>query len=401
MSRACACDVDGFCARYQREMIGRLRQICRGENIVPEKAEHYRREWATMSKRVTSCAHLGEATGEQVKCGTCPGGTKIKVFACGIHGACTIAKPIDGIATCAGCPQFAPRGAIGGTLVKRFDEANLGMGQPGKRFNPSLIEDPTTPGGYLLAYRDGWAGSEIHLIRLGTDFSPAGEPWRLHLRHNQASYGREDPRLFMHNGRLHIAYIGVVGRIIHTSVLYAQLTEDCSAVEQLWYPHLPSRQSWEKNWGFFSHGGELFAIYSVAPHRILRVVDAVPAFAHETPCPVPWQGGVPRGGAAPVLVGDEWWHFFHDRTENGLRVYRTGLYTFENKPPFRIKRYIPEPILTADATTRPSDQYAAVVFTCGAVKRGGDWILSSGIHDRWTELTKFSHVDLESKLVSV
>lgn len=402
MSAACECLSDGFCTRYQREMIGRCREICRGENIAPHKADYYRQAWTMEGARASSCAHLGEYSGQAVKCGTCSGGTRIKVFQCDVHGQCTIAKPVDGIATCAGCRQFLARGVMGGKLVKRFDEANLSPGKRGKRFNPSLIEDPTTPGGYLLAYRDGWAGSEIHLIRLGADFAPVGESWRLDLRHNQAAYGREDPRLFMHAGRLHIAYIGVVGQRakIHTNMLYARLTEDCR-VEEVFAPRLKGRRSWEKNWSFTSHGGELFAIYTVSPHRVLRITGNAAEHAYESPCPIPWKGGEMRGGAAPVLVGNEWWHFFHDRLENGVRTYRTGLYTFENALPFKIRRYIPEPIMVADGTTKPADQYAAVVFTCGAVRQGGDWILSSGIHDRYSELTRFSHAELESKLVSV
>ncbi len=400
---ACECVKDGFCTRYQRDMVGRLREICRGENIAPNKADYYRQAWLLENKRASSCAHLGEYTGRTVKCGTCANGTSLKVFACDVHGECTIAKPVPGIAKCAGCLQFSPRGAIGGKLIQRFDEANLAVGERGKRFNTSLLEDPAKPDGYLFAYRNGWAGSEIYLIRLASDFSPVGEAWKLALRHKQATYGREDPRLFMHAGRVHIAYVGVVGQRnkIHTNMLYARLAEDCSQVEEVFYPQLKNRRHWEKNWSFFSHVGDLFAIYSIAPHRILQITGNTSEHAYQSYCRIPWQGGEMRGGAAPVLIGDEWWHFFHDRIEKtGIRTYRTGLYTFENKPPFKVRRYIPEPVLVADGATRPGDQYAAVVFTCGAVKQGDDWILSSGIHDRWTELSKLSHAELESRLVS-
>ena len=29
--------------------------------------------------------------------------------------------------------------------------------------------------------------------------------------------------------------------------------------------------AWEKNWGFFEHDRELLAVYSISPHRILRI----------------------------------------------------------------------------------------------------------------------------------
>ncbi len=44
----CDCPADGFCARHKREMKGRLREICRGENITQEKAAKYRANWAGM-----------------------------------------------------------------------------------------------------------------------------------------------------------------------------------------------------------------------------------------------------------------------------------------------------------------------------------------------------------------
>jgi predicted GH43/DUF377 family glycosyl hydrolase len=291
--------------------------------------------------------------------------------------------------------------AVPSRFVARFDETNLFPGQPGKRFNPSL-----TPwkGGYLLAYRHGWRGCQVYVAELGRDLAPLGPPRQLALDHAEANYGREDPRFFWHNGRLHLAYVGVVGgrRIRHTNVLYARLTEDLR-VERVFFPKVPRRNLWEKNHSYFSHGGRLYAVYSIAPHRILEVDGEQATWAHETPTPGPWHLGTEmRGGASPVLVGGEWWHFFHSRIETrGFRTYCTGLYAFEAKPPFRMTRIIPDPIQWADNGTRPKDQYCAAVFVCGAVRDGADWILSCGIHDRWSEFYKFSHADLEAALVEV
>lgn len=400
----CDCQVDGFCARYQRDMAGRLRQICRGENISPAKAEVYRANWRSLVpiETQTTCAYLGDATGRTIKCGSCKGGVKIKVFECGKLGECTISKATEGLPTCAGCQHAIPRSTTGGTLLKRFDEHTLAPGGKGKRFNASLIEDPTTPGGYLLAYRDGWAGSDIHLHRLASDLSPVGGPWRLELRHSKAAYGREDPRLFIHNDRVHVAYIGVVGgRKVRTNVLYARLTEDLR-VEQAFYPHLAGRNAWEKNHSPVSCGGNLYAIYSIAPHRIIQWDGDSARHAFQTPNHMKWQGGEMRGGAAPILVGNHYWHFFHDRIEvAGVRTYRTGVYEFESAPPFRITRYIPEPIMVAKPGTRPEGQYCDCVFTCGVVLRERDFVTSSGIHDRHTELHRFSRDELENQMVPV
>jgi hypothetical protein len=47
------------------------------------------------------------------------------------------------------------------------------------------------------------------------------------------------------------------------------------------------------------------------------------------------------------------------------------------------------------------DNYCDVVFVGGAVRVGEDWILAAGVHDRWIELHRFSHSDLEKRLVKV
>jgi hypothetical protein len=54
------------------------------------------------------CANLGDET-RRVDCAGCGGKrTQIKVFACAIHGECTIGKRLDGIACCVGCGDYSP-----------------------------------------------------------------------------------------------------------------------------------------------------------------------------------------------------------------------------------------------------------------------------------------------------
>jgi FkbM family methyltransferase len=305
-------------------------------------------------------------------------------------------SPKSGIQVCTACPDYI-HGANAKTFLRRFDHRSLATSEPGKRFNPSLLP---WRDGYLLAWRNGWAGSEIYLSELNRAFKPTGRHQRLHLWHQQATYGREDPRLFMFRGQVHIMFIGVMGyagRVSHTNVLYARLRNDLS-VDQIFFPHYPQRNAWEKNWQFFEHGGELYAVYSIAPHRILKIKDNSATLVHETPTRVPWTGGELRGGASPVRVGDEWYCFFHDRLDP-QRLYRAGLYTFAAEPPFHVRRIIKSPILVADPVTRPADQYCPVVFPGGAVLDGDRWVVACGIHDRWAELHAFDRAGLESKSV--
>jgi FkbM family methyltransferase len=336
---------------------------------------------------------------------------------CGFEGhdatRCT-RGPNDGrdpdIASCLTCNHHTYRAKLD-AWPRRFDEHTLAPEVDGKRFNASIIEHGD---GYLLAWRHGWQGSEVYLSRLDADFRETGKPVKLDLWHPDANYGREDPRLFRFNGRLHVSFIGVQGgaRIGRTNQLYARLRDDLS-VDQVFSPRYARRNEWEKNWQFFGHGGKLFAVYSVAPtHRVLAIDGDRAEVAYETPAPLAWTdgamgadwlGGEIRGGAAPVLVGDEFWCWFHDRVElpDRHRVYRTGLYTFEARPPFRLRRIVPKPLLVADRRTKPADQYASVVFPGGAVRDGAGWVIAIGVHDRWTELHKFDHAEIERRLVTI
>jgi predicted GH43/DUF377 family glycosyl hydrolase len=171
-------------------------------------------------------------------------------------------------------------------------------------------------------------------------------------------------------------------------------------VEDVFYPRIPGRNFWEKNHQYFQHGDRLYAVYTIAPHRILRIDGDRAEWIYETPTAVAWDGGEMRGGAAPVRVGGEYWCFFHDRiVVRGHRIYRADLYAFDASPPFRIRRMVPEPILTADTITKPRDQYASVVWPGGAVLRDGVWTLACGIHDRTISFYQFGHADFENRMV--
>jgi predicted GH43/DUF377 family glycosyl hydrolase len=167
---------------------------------------------------------------------------------------------------------------------------------------------------------------------------------------------------------------------------------------------IEGRNPWEKNHQPFEYDGELYAVYSVRPYRVLRIRGNKTEWVHDNECKAVWQPNTEiRGGAAPVLIGDEWWSFMHSRIEppGAARVYWMGLYTFDAKPPFAIKRYIPKPILWANMATKPADQYAHAIFPCGAILDGDEWIISAGEHDRWSVIHFIKNSDLESQLIEV
>lgn len=345
-----------------------------------------------MERMGWDCANRGPAVRNLgVGCSSCV------VYKCKEFGECTLGEHLDrgAVPRCSReCKGYTPAAAA--SWPRHFDELNLAPGMPGSRFNLALLPTET---GYLLAWRNATSGSDVFVTRADKFLRPAGEAVRLNLHHPAATFSREDPRLFYHRGAVHVSYVGVVGPHGPTNVLYARLGEDL-AVEQIYCPQYAGRNKWEKNWSFFSHDDELYAVYSIAPHRVLAIDGDKAELAHETPTRGPWSGGEARGGATPVRVGDEYVSFFHARSHHdGHLAYEMGAYTFAAEPPFYFQRMTPRPILVADRKTKPAAVPYPVVFPCGAVLLGEDWIVSMGVHDRWSELHRFAAVDVDAQLL--
>lgn len=287
-------------------------------------------------------------------------------------------------------------------VLVKFDQTNLFPNAvPGYRLNPSIL---VWQDGYLFVFRDGWKDSNLWLAKLDRGLRPT-LCHLLQLSHPRCSYGREDPRIWLFNGRPHVSFTGVQIKNggMKTHVLYARLGEDLQ-VEQLATPRYKDRRPWEKNWGFFQHGDDLLAVYSIGPkHRVIRMNGDQVEVVSETDC-FPWNGGEPRGGAPPIRVGDEYWNFFHDRVhdEGGIAIYRAGLYTFETNPPFKPLRYIPKPIAVGDVETKKLTNHCdAAFYPAGTIHEGDRWLVSAGEHDRWSTIVSYSHKVLEKHLVKV
>lgn len=71
-------------------------------------ARHVRRNCPKKKQPPGPCAHLGAEVRQQ-ECDSCAGKTQIKVFACAVHGECTLGKKLDGLACCAGCKDYQPK----------------------------------------------------------------------------------------------------------------------------------------------------------------------------------------------------------------------------------------------------------------------------------------------------
>ena len=334
-------------------------------------------------------------------CTTCTGAPAEwnHIRSCAVHDRATRGANKAGLASCVTCPDYQPETPeFSPDTSLRFDEFNLYPNLPGRRFNPSLIRYNNR---LVFIWRNGWAGSDLYACRLTEKLQPDGLATKLEIRHPACSYGREDPRLFIHNDKLHVSFTGVTARHGHTNVLYAELGDDLQ-VRSVRFPQISGRRDWEKNFGFFSWKGEIYAVYTIAPHRILRIQGERTTWAYQTDNPVNWGGGEPHGGAAPVRVGDEFWSFAHDRVPgmNGKQRYRTIVYSFASEPPFRPERWIPRPIVVADPRTNP-DNYSDVIWSGGVCLFGDLWLLANGHHDRFCSIDAMRHDELNSRLIPI
>jgi predicted GH43/DUF377 family glycosyl hydrolase len=288
-------------------------------------------------------------------------------------------------------PFVTPPDALPPTNSFRIPDETLEKGQKGKAFNGGVIP---YKGKHLLAYRTDWIDTQAWVCEVSRDgFVPQTRPVRLALQGNaRSAAGNDDPRLFVFRDRLHVSFTARqddprTPNITHVG--YARLRDDYS-VEQVYYPEYKARRfPHEKNWQFFEHGGELYCVYAIRPHHVVlkidgeRVVKVYPA-AHATP----WSGGLSHGGAAPVRVGGEYWHWFHGVVKPGKpvgAVYSVGVYSFEAKPPFRVTRSSPRPLLWCPEEGRPAGQDYRVVFPTAAFLEGDRWTVTGGVHDSWLQ----------------
>lgn len=91
-------------------MVGRPYQICQGVNVSAELREQYLAQWSktppAKKPAPLPCVHQGLAV-ESRLCTTCTGQVAIKVFACELHGLCSVKKDV-GVKVCAVCSDRCP-----------------------------------------------------------------------------------------------------------------------------------------------------------------------------------------------------------------------------------------------------------------------------------------------------
>lgn len=424
MRTSCQCDGPGFCELYGLTMSARSHAICSGASgLTPEKEAVYRGNWARAAKPTThgvaplitstDCDHRGPVIRRE-KCTVCGGRTGERpVYECGIHGECFLSPPNDEAvlhwieADKAGakpakqfCTLCRDRKTFSPQVYeqRRFDPERMLPSE--HQFNNSLI---MFEGRRVMAYRRGWNSARVVLCEIGDD----GQPRNNSSLKIAAGIVQEDPRLFVFRGRLHVAYT-VVHRQpqggIYTDVGYARLidTVDGWQVEREFLPQYAGRQPWEKNWGFFDHHGELHALYSLTPWRMLRLDGDRAELVLEQRIDFPGPARHRRGGASPILHAGEWYAWAHDvwGDLSRNRLYTASIYTFDAQTLLPLRATV-RPVLRPDPADRWAPHTPEVIYPAGAYHSAGRWHLSYGDWDRWSAACEFDGGEIERCLAPV
>lgn len=268
--------------------------------------------------------------------------------------------------------------------------------------------------------------SEIGLIWLDDEFSPAGEPQFLQLTHPtmQRPYLlSEDPRLIVHEEKLYLVYSAnkeanitnegfrmYVAELKHDENEFYVVNNEClSSFEG------EDANKREKNWVPFSYENELLLAYQLFPHKIFKPLldgsEHCETVATSYPSLI-WQWGELRGGTPAIQINDDYYlSFFHSsmplatKHSNDCLVphYFIGAYLFSSKPPFEIKHISPEPIIGVNfyngTNYEPYWQPVRVVFPCGVIVEDQDVRIIYGRQDHEIWMAKLNKLELLNSLI--
>lgn len=263
-----------------------------------------------------------------------------------------------------------------------------------RNYNPSICR---FNGRVWMAYRshrpDGRCGIAICEFVDG-DTAPKQSQW-LDLGGATGGEHHEDPRLFIFNGEMHVAFIETVfppNRNYIAVQKYARLKHSKGwKVAEVFRPRFGKNyaEAQEKNWQFFERNGKLCATYSSDPLVFItlvgdRVVDTVVKPG------VVWPWGEVRGGTPPIRWGGLWLTFFHSSTpaiDGAWRRYWMGAMTFDDD--FNVVGLSSRPLAGGSEADEHghdpregSNWKPYVVFPGGAIdhKEGG-WLVALGVND--------------------
>lgn len=336
--------------------------------------------------------------------------------------ACHDRRGIEEIASVLSCERCTLRTS----MPSRTERTKLPI--PDGHFNPSMIVFNDR---LILATRDSWGHSKValwHLTNSSDDWSGEwhADPIASLASDHPDAPRLEDPRLFIFEKQLHSVFSlpdGYPPKRVRVG--YCRFSADLSRIEHTHVYESPNNNLYEKNWVPFEYMDGLNWVYASKPNHVVMTEGKT----WSTPNPLPWTGGVVRGGATPVLMRcyprtgsiyplaeihpilhpdhggygkgyNVYYHFFHGclkRLEGN--VYTMGCIVFEAKPPFRVLRQTATPLIWPDLPG-PGESVVKrfVVWPGGAVPHAGHWHIAMGVDDSFSRIIRIPFDKVESAL---
>jgi hypothetical protein len=170
-----------------------------------------------------------------------------------------------------------------------------------------------------------------------------------------------------------------------------------------------NKNSAEKNWMPFVHEDELYFVYGLKPHVILRYNEFTHKVQRVYDTTVDWTkwqlpGNGLSGNTNCVRVGDYFLNTYHSKP---LKNYWTGYYFFEAKPPFRPMLLGTVPLLEPKDCTeerkspRVQRCFDNVQFPIGLHVAGPNVLVSYGVNDIVNQIASVSIADLLKNTVAL
>ena len=102
---ACECPAPGWCSRHSCAKSDLMHRMCQTDPRFFALWEEDRGPGQHVPPRQKPCRERGDQLGEEI-CESCRGKVRIKVFACDVHGACSLSAKLSAIACCVTCPDY-------------------------------------------------------------------------------------------------------------------------------------------------------------------------------------------------------------------------------------------------------------------------------------------------------
>lgn len=295
-------------------------------------------------------------------------------------------------------------------------------GGAARAFNPTLA---AVPGGYAMCYRVVQDGSDLRRFatcRLDADLqvvegsvTPLSDEVTFVADDlsERSLVWHADPRYVRLGDQLYVLWNDGANRPANHQFLAPMTSDGLHLAGPARELTTPNRRTVEKNWAPFEVDGSVFITYKSRPHVVLSLdmddsaVQLVAEPAHQTGFASTYEVmfGILRGGAQPVRDGNSFLVLGHSSFEGVHgRTYRAAFMRFEAKAPFRVTEMstlpfdLPNELGTEFAFERLNEVVGDVIYPCGLVPDGDEWVVSYGINDERCAVTRIRRADVEASM---